>query len=233
VASSYRGQNADQGVKSLLPVITRWRPHLILITGDLSEDASVESYARLSGLLRSLDLPLFVLPGNHDDKQVMQGLFERGPWNGPLSVQAGEWQIVLMNSSPPGRIDGEISDDDIQCVGRGIDASPSRPVLLALHHQPIAIGAPWIDRYMLTKAGPLLQLISAKRQLKAVVWGHVHQPFEATRTKTRFMACPSSAANSLPATQRFEPDPSGPACRGLLLHPGGAIETVLLRAKEH
>jgi len=41
---------------------------------------------------------------------------------------------------------------------------------------------------------------------------------------------PSSAANSLPATEKFCLDPAGPACRWFQLSTNGLVETGILRA---
>jgi 3',5'-cyclic AMP phosphodiesterase CpdA len=55
-----------------------------------------------------MDAPVYALPGNHDDDVLMQQYFPDGPWNGPLIVQAGHWQLVLLKSALAGRIDGVI-----------------------------------------------------------------------------------------------------------------------------
>ena len=44
----------------------------IIATGDLAEDGSEESYARLRQRLARLGVPVYVLPGNHDDPAAMR-----------------------------------------------------------------------------------------------------------------------------------------------------------------
>ena len=231
VQTPYRGQNAETGLQSLLPAIAAWQPHLVLATGDLSEDASAASYQRLAHYFRLMDAPVYALPGNHDDDVLMQQYFPDGPWNGPLITQAGHWQLVLLKSALAGRIDGVIGQADIQRVEQWLGAGPKRPVLLALHHQPVSVGSPWIDRHMLAAPGALLQLLERHDRIRAVVWGHVHQAFETRLGRARLLACPSTAANSRVGTLRFAHDPAGPACRWLQLHARGRIETGLLYAR--
>jgi Icc protein len=181
--------------------------------------------------IERLGAPICALPGNHDDDAVMRRNFSAGPWAGPCGIRAGEWQLVLLKTSVAGRIDGAINPAHLEELSTTLQAEPKRPVLLALHHQPVAVGAAWIDRYMLQEPGRLLQLVEAHQQVRGLVWGHVHQAFESTLGRVRMLSCPSSAVNSLPATRQFEHDPAGPACRWLLLHADGLLETGLLRGR--
>jgi 3',5'-cyclic-AMP phosphodiesterase len=227
----YRGKNADAGLQSLLPAIVDWRPQLILLTGDVSEDASPAAYGRVAGAIECLDAPICALPGNHDDDAVMSRYFSHGPWAGPLAVRAGEWQLLLLKSSVAGRIDGAINPVDLGELGARLRVESGRPVLVALHHQPVVVGAAWIDRYMLQEPGRLLRLVEAHQQVRGLVWGHVHQAFASTLGRAQLLSCPSTAVNSLPATRQFQHDPAGPACRWLLLHADGLLETGLLRGR--
>lgn len=225
-ATPYRGLNADEGLSALVATVIRWQPDALMLTGDLSEDASPESYRRLASALDRVNAPVCALPGNHDELEQMARFFAAGPYQGPYVQQAGAWDLALLNSSLPGRIDGRICEKDLEALDELLDAG--RPTLLALHHQPLPIGAPWIDRYMLESPEVFLNWVTARVHVKAVTWGHVHQVFEMQLGAARFVSAPSSAANSLPATQRFTSDPAGPACRRWELFGDGQLETGIL-----
>ncbi len=100
--ADYRGQNADRNLDSVLQAARAWDPDLVLVTGDVSEDASTTSYARVAVKLGTLGSPLLVLPGNHDDPSVMRRHFHNGPWGGPFVKEMGDWLLVLLDSSVPG-----------------------------------------------------------------------------------------------------------------------------------
>lgn len=232
--TDYRGVRADDGVAGLVPAVDAWRPDLLLLTGDLSEDGSPESYGRLNAILRPLERPMLAVPGNHDRPAEMRVRFPTGACAGsdeePLAIAAGAWRIVLLDSTIRGRVEGRVRESDLDWLADWLTCNDTSPVLLALHHQPVPVGSPWIDRYMLRDPDPLLAMIEQHDNVRAVVWGHVHQSFEAAHGAARLLGCPSSAANSLPDTERFSPDPAGPAARWIELCPDGTLETGLLRA---
>jgi len=50
-------------------------PDVVLITGDCVDNGSEEEYERLQDLLRPLRMPVYVIPGNHDDRVHMRRMF--------------------------------------------------------------------------------------------------------------------------------------------------------------
>ena len=44
-------------------------PDLVLATGDLVNDGEAEEYASLAALLAPLRMPVYLIPGNHDDRE--------------------------------------------------------------------------------------------------------------------------------------------------------------------
>ncbi len=63
----------------------------VLITGDLTNDGDAAVWAELMAVLGRLEAPIWPLPGNHDDRELMRaacaglGLF---PKAGPLRFAA-------------------------------------------------------------------------------------------------------------------------------------------------
>ncbi len=224
----YRGLKADSGLAAVVQAVANWRADAVMLSGDLSEDASEPSYRRLAKHIHSLNIPVFALPGNHDLPELMQQYFPHGAYQGPWLQTAGAWKLMLFNSARPRRIDGCIAATDLQQLDDWLKNDGAGPALLALHHQPVPVGAPWIDKHMLDQPEDFLQCVARHPQIKAVVWGHVHQVYEAERQQTRFMSAPSSAANSLRGTDRFSLDPAGPACRWLELFDDGRLESGIL-----
>lgn len=228
--TTYRGVNADRNLSSLLPAIRRWQPDLLLLTGDVSEDASAAAYGRVAAMLSSAGAPVLALPGNHDDPALMHRYFPQGPWNGPHVHAARGWLLILLDSTVPGSVSGTFSGAYLEQVERCLVHHPDRHTLLALHHQPVPVGSLWIDRYPLEEAMELWGLVDRHPQVRCVIWGHVHQDYQSRRDGVLLMGSPSSVANSLPNTEAFTLDLGGPACRWLELGAAGEVKTGLLRA---
>jgi Icc protein len=225
----YRGLRADTGLEQVLAAVADWQADALLVTGDLSEDASEASYQRLAARIADLNIPVMAIPGNHDLPVLMQRYFPQGPYAshpGSTAVQIDGWQVLLLDSARPGRIDGRIDTQQLEHLESLLQSGV--PALLALHHQPVVIGSPWIDKYRLEQPEALLEFVAAHEEIKAVLWGHVHQVFDQRVGTARFMAAPSTAANSLPGRERFTHDPAGAACRWLELFADGRLETGIL-----
>jgi Icc protein len=223
----YRGIDPYPNFERVLARIADWTPDAILATGDLSEDASESAYAWLADRLQSLDVPMFALPGNHDVPELMRSSFPATAVDAPLVREAGNWRLVLLNSIIPGQVPGRLEGAQLEALDRVL-AESDRPTLIALHHQPVPMGSPWIDRYPLLNPADFWAVLDRHTRVRAVCWGHVHQAYDTERNGVRLLACPSSASNSLPGSERFTPDPSGPACRWLVLGENGSLDTGLM-----
>ncbi len=228
--TAYRGQNADRNLSSLLPAIRRWQPDLLLLTGDVSEDASAAAYGRVAALLSTAGAPVLALPGNHDDPALMRRYFPLGPWAGPHVHAGRNWRLILLDTTKPGLVAGQFTSSGLEVLERSLAQSPDRNTLLALHHQPVTVDSPWIDRYALERPDDFWAVVDRHPQVRCVTWGHVHQDFSSRRGRVTLLGSPSSVANSLPGRETFTLDLGGPACRWLELEANGELATGLLRA---
>lgn len=219
----YRGQDADAGLRATWKKVLEWDPDIVLLTGDLSEDASEPSYQRLGEILRA-DVPILALPGNHDDHKLMRERFPLGPWKAPLGHEIGNWLILMVDSTLPRQVEGGFSNKRLEDIHEAMARSSADHILVALHHQPVMVGAPWIDRWPLTRPEGFLELIDAEPRVRCIIWGHIHHHFVEQRGPALLLGAPSTAANSLPRTDRFQLDPEGPACRTLQLSSKGNVE---------
>lgn len=224
----YRGQNADANFRIILHLAMRWNPVLVLLTGDVSEDGSQESYERTSDLLAETGVPVLALPGNHDDLEVMSRYFRLGPWDGPFVIEAENWRLVLLDSTEPDHISGCFSTSCLEQIRARLHDKGKGHTFVALHHQPVPVGAPWIDRYMLESPAQFFEVIDQSPRIRCISWGHVHHDFQGQRKGVTLLGAPSTVANSIPGTQHFTLDPAGPACRWLELSARGEVNTGVL-----
>lgn len=222
---SYRGINAYENLARVLQKVAQFAPHMLLASGDLSEDASPSSYQALGKYFATPDVKVLALPGNHDDPELVTAVFPGSPIKDIAVSEHGAWQLIRVNSCIKGRPEGRISSENLKQLAQLLRQNPHQSRLLVLHHQPVLVGSPWIDKYRLQDPDDFLELVSTANGVRAVLWGHVHQGFAGVHQGAHLLACPSSAINTLPGFENFKPDPAGPAFRWLELADDGRLET--------
>lgn len=207
---------------------------LLLITGDLCQDESWSGYGRLRELLDPLALPVALLAGNHDDGGLLRAALGRRAAIAPAGLALGPWRLLLLNSHRPGAVAGWIEPSQLAWLDAEL-AAGTGPVLVALHHPPVAIGSAALDGIGLQRPGALLERLLASRRVRGVVFGHGHQHWAGRLARPGgggplpLWACPSTlvqfeAAQSCPLGQ-----PDWPGGRLLELQDDGRLESQLLR----
>jgi 3',5'-cyclic-AMP phosphodiesterase len=97
--------------------------------------------------------------------------------------------------------------------------------MICVHHHPVSMGSRWLDAVGIDNAEALFEVLDAHAQVRAIVWGHVHQCFDARRRGVRLLATPSTSAQFLPQADNFAVDARPPAYRRLTLHEDGTLDT--------
>lgn len=209
-------------------------PDLLLISGDLCQDESLGGYVRLRERLESWAVPVALLPGNHDHPALLRAVLGRRAWIAPAVVPLGSWRLLLLSTHRTAAVEGWIEAPQLAWLEQQL-AADSIPALLALHHPPLPIGHPELDRIALQRPEPLLQTLLAAPAVRGVVFGHVHQHWQGSLPRPAggeplpLWACPSTLA----AFSAVQPCPLGqpdwPGGRLLQLGADGEISTRLLR----
>jgi 3',5'-cyclic-AMP phosphodiesterase len=156
------------------------KPDLVVISGDLADTAIAEEYEYLKRLVAPLKLPFVGIPGNHDSRELMRAAFPRVAYAfpaGPLNqrVEIGGLDLVLLDSSVPGRPHGELDAPTLQWLEATLASSPDRPALLFLHHPPFKTGIWHMDRQFLLNAGELAAVVKRHPRTQLIAAGHIHR----------------------------------------------------------
>jgi Icc protein len=204
-----------------------WPPDAVLVTGDLVQDDPA-GYAHFRRVFAGLRLPVLCLPGNHDEPEAMRRELERAPFIVGGSVDIGLWRIVLLDSTMPGSAAGRLNGRNLAALESSLAASPQRHVLVCLHHHPVPMASHWLDRVGLQNAAEFFDVIDRHPNVRGIVWGHVHQNYDALRKGVRLLATPSTCAQFLPRSEHFAIDQRPPGYRTLELKPDGSILTDLI-----
>jgi 3',5'-cyclic AMP phosphodiesterase CpdA len=156
------------------------RPDLVVISGDLVDTPTLEEYEHLKRLLAQLDLPFVGIPGNHDSREMMRSAFPDQKYArsaGPLNQSAhiGALDLLLLDSSVPGKPHGELDTPTLQWLDETLASSGERPALLFLHHPPFVAGIWHMDRQNLLNASALAPILRRHPRVQLVAAGHVHR----------------------------------------------------------
>jgi 3',5'-cyclic AMP phosphodiesterase CpdA len=190
-------------------------PAAVLVTGDLAEHGADAEYDLVRELLPP---PVFVLPGNHDDRAALCRAFELpGVAAGPVQYTAdlGPLRLVALDTTVPGEDGGRLDADRLAWLDAVLAAGPEQPALLALHHPPIATGIPAFDAIGLPAAdrGALADVVARHVQVRGLVAGHVHRAIVGGLAGRPTLVAPSTyvqARLDLAArTIAFGDDPAG------------------------
>ncbi|WP_252272560.1 3',5'-cyclic-AMP phosphodiesterase [Pseudomonas subflava] len=201
---------------------------LILATGDLSQDGSVASYRHFHELTSGLEATTRWFPGNHDELPAMREACAGSDLLQPV-VDLGQWRIILLDSSIPGAVPGYLADDQLALLEKALSEAPERHHLVCFHHHPVPIGCKWMEPIGIRNPDALFAVLERHAQVRAVLWGHVHQEFDRQRGDIRLLASPSTCVQFAPGSEEFQVGSEAPGYRWLRLHADGRLETGVSR----
>jgi Icc protein len=197
---------------------------LLLATGDLSQDGTLASYQQFRELTRQLDAPARWIPGNHDEPQIMAEAAVQSALLDSV-VDIGNWRVTLLDSAVPGSVPGYLQDEQLQLLARSLSEAPERHHLVCLHHHPVSIGCAWMEPIGLRNPEAFFEVLDRFPQVRAVLWGHVHQEIDQLRNNVRLIASPSTCIQFEPGSEDFKVGEQAPGYRWLRLLPDGRLET--------
>ena len=209
-----------------------WPPDALLVTGDLVQD-DPGGYAHFRRVFGDLGRPVLCLPGNHDEPRAMRAELAGPPFVLGGHVDFGRWRIVLLDSCLPGSASGALSAEALAALEAALADAAGRHCLVCLHHHPVPMSSRWLDRVGLTNAAEFLHTLDGHRNVRAVLWGHVHQAYEGVRKGVRMLATPSTCAQFLPHSEDFAVDRRPPGYRTLELRADGSLLTEVVWVEEH
>lgn len=204
------------------------QPERILATGDISQDGNEPAYDYFLQQVNKWQIPVHALPGNHD---LSSSLYTKlGAVSDPV-IDCGAWRIIMLDTSIAGSPKGNLATDQLDLIAD--NCNTNQYILLAMHHNPIPMQSQWLDTMQIQNSRQLLELTAKLSNIKAMVWGHVHQAYddwlELGKQRIRMLATPSTCFQFLPQSADFALDPIMPGYRWITLQPDGMIKTTLVR----
>lgn len=173
----------QRAVRSVLRL--RQAPDAVVITGDLSDFGRAAEYAHMAELLAPLTMPIYLMPGNHDDRDQMRRSFPAHTYLGDVgtfvqySVKVGGMRLLTLDTCVPGHSHGTLDAERLGWLAQQLDACRHEPVVVAMHHPPFRTLIGHMDDIgLLEGAAELEALIARHPNVERVICGHLHRAID-------------------------------------------------------
>ena len=193
------------------------QPDVVIMTGDLVDSGQPAQYALLREIIAPLPMPVYLLPGNHDERQALRAAFPDHAYLNQFppfiqyAIEEHELRIVAVDTVIPGGDGGELCAQRLEWLELTLATAPKRPTLLLMHHPPFTSQIAFMDGIGLA-AEPLESIVRKHPQIERVLCGHLHRPIQARFGGTLACTAPSTAhqislnfADDAPGTFMLEP----------------------------
>lgn len=177
-------------------------PDAVVITGDLTDFGRVAEYEHLRDLLAPLTVPVYMLPGNHDERHVLTQCFPQLDYlESTLAnqytqyvVPVGPLRLIALDTSVIGQSSGVLCAERLAWLEQALIDNAQHPVVIAMHHPPFNTLIGHMDQIGLLQGGPELeQLLRRFSNIERVICGHLHRPISTRFGGTIASTCPAPA----------------------------------------
>lgn len=174
------------------------QPDLVLFTGDIADFGEAAEYVHFKELLGSLACPVFLLPGNHDNRDAMRAAWPDAPWSrdgGPLHSLIDDWpvRVICLDTVVPGSGGGHLSGDDLAWLDARLSEKSGQPTVVAMHHPPFTCGVAHMDAIALDNPDEFAAVVARHPHIVRILCGHLHRPIHAMVGGRSVVSAPSPA----------------------------------------
>lgn len=132
------------------------------------------SYKIIANQFDQIHIPIYWIPGNHDNIPMMTSVFKN--YHNFFCVNRldlSDWSLIFLNTKLNGTDNGFLSKHELLKLENEIKSSPKKnQKCVIMHHPPCLVGTPLIDQYRLNNPDDFWSI--AKNKIHLVICGHVH-----------------------------------------------------------
>jgi 3',5'-cyclic AMP phosphodiesterase CpdA len=148
-----------------------------ILAGDLADRGQADAYRRLQTIIAALSIPVIVTLGNHDDRPTFLSVFgeEHAASTGKVDkvIDTKGYRVIVLDSSEPARVDGVLTDLQIEWLEARLAEALDHPVVVVLHHNANALHIASDDIRMKEPAA-FIAALKTHPDIRQVIAGHVH-----------------------------------------------------------
>jgi 3',5'-cyclic AMP phosphodiesterase CpdA len=158
-------------------------PDVIIHTGDVVHGGRREDYAAAASLLATAHAPLYIAPGNRDDRENLRQSLSR--WVRPAAdsgyldyaVEDLPVRLIAVDTVTSGSNKGDFCAERAQRLTALIEAQPQKPTAIFMHHPPfvVSVGPDPLNFVSSEAMAALQEVLERSGRVVAVFCGHVHR----------------------------------------------------------
>ncbi|MGA2551547.1 MAG: phosphodiesterase [Burkholderiaceae bacterium] len=219
---SYRVVDTTQALRECLASIQALpqAPDVVVATGDLVDFGRAEEYRALAELLAPLNQPIYLLPGNHDERNALCSSFplhtylQTGTERLNYVIDDYPVRLVAIDTVVAGAAGGIVDASTLKWLDETLGAAPDRPTLVMMHHPPFDTGIAHMDEIGLEGKTAVAAVIGRHPHVERIICGHLHRAISTRFAGTIASTCPSPAHQVM-----LDLSPDGPS-RFMMEPPG-------------
>jgi 3',5'-cyclic-AMP phosphodiesterase len=227
------GVNTYNSLQQVISLVTKdiakKAPELLVLTGDISQDYSAESYKLAKNFFCNFAFKIATTMGNHDFLANFINFFGDPTQNKNKIFTLNNWRIIILNSYWPEHIGGKLAEKELEFLSNTLINSRAYHIMIFLHHPVLPINSIWLNKIITSNAQQFLEIIDQFANIKAVVCGHVHQEVSIIRSGVQYLTTPSTSLQFKPNSPAFKLDTLMPGYRWFDLYDNGTFKTKVKR----
>ena len=170
-----------------------------IVTGDLTDSGQIEEYQEFEKILGALEMPWFVVPGNHDNKKNLMKFFKKHDYLPRTEkycnyvIDKYPFTLMGLDTTVPGENYGELCDESLGWLGSNLKRYSNKPTFLFMHHHPFFTGIYGMDNQNLKNSSEFFEILKSHPQVKHIACGHVHRATETVINGVGISIAPNGA----------------------------------------
>lgn len=202
-------------------------PDVVIVTGDVADGGRLDSYHLARELLAPLEMPVFMVPGNHDHKGRMAKVFSDHSYLRPnpgspigdficYTIEEFPVRLIALDTVTPGDHGGGLGPRRLAWLEATLLERPDVPTLIFMHHPPFPSAVGHMDLEPFKHRKDLSKLIQCHSQVERLTCGHIHRSISLRFGGSVATVCPG-VGMQIPMDLR----PEAPS--GFILGPAGIL----------
>lgn len=156
------------------------KPDLVLLSGDVTNNFTRDEAQRAADILAGFDCPYYLVPGNHDDRNVLWDVFggaaipTRTDRFINYVIEGHAMRIIALDTLWDGEDGGMICDVRAAWLRNCLAKGGNQPTVIFMHHPPLKCGIPETDEDGFSGADLLGDIVANYPNIERILCGHIH-----------------------------------------------------------